>query len=119
MNHAQLQQAAKEYFAGQQTEGAKAFQTENQGRLNKSKKRFNAGPASYTPWDLGSPSGLPSQMKVATFEHARQKVWNYFGSHDELNSHDGAIFSPTVCRVLERNSASNRQVSSSLKTIML
>lgn len=117
--HAELQAATNEYFTGQQTERAKALITENQNRLNKSKKRFNAGPASYTPWDLGSPSGLPSQMKVATIEHARQKVWNYFGNYDELNSHDGAIFSPTVCRVLERNSASNRQVSSSLKTIML
>jgi hypothetical protein len=46
-------------------------------------------------------------------------VFNYFGNNDELNSHDGAIMSTGITRRLERHSASNRKVSSTLKTIML
>lgn len=95
------------------------LQKEFQVRLNKSKKRFNAGPASFTPFEIGCQYGMPRQFKTAHVEHARQMVFNYFGSHDELNSHDGAILSPAITRRLERHSASNRKVSSTLKTIML
>ena len=60
-----------------------AFSRENTSRGAKSKKRYNAGPASYTGWDLGTKYGLPDTINVAHIEHARQSVWNYFGNFNE------------------------------------
>lgn len=88
-------------------------------RLVKSKKRYNAAPASFQPWETGTKYGLPKRMKITHFEHARQAVYNYFGNTDTMNSHDGAIFSTGVTRRFESHSASGRHVASSLKTIML
>jgi hypothetical protein len=47
------------------------LRAEFQVRLSKSKKRFNAGPASFAPFEIGNKYGVPRQMKIAHVEHAR------------------------------------------------
>jgi hypothetical protein len=52
-------------------EAIEPLRAEFQVRLSKSKKRFNAGPASFAPFEIGNKYGVPRQMKIAHVEHAR------------------------------------------------
>lgn len=92
---------------------------EMSARLNKGKKRMNAGPASYASWSLDTKYGLGKRVKVSTIAHALQPVANHFGNQDVMNSHDGAIFSSRVLRRLEENSYNGHNVPSTNKIIML
>lgn len=92
---------------------------EETGRINKSKKRNNALSATWSPLQQGLKYGVPSYIRTATIESLTFQAFNHFGDSEQLNVHDGAIFTSYILRLLERYSSPDVEVSNSSKIIAL
>lgn len=92
---------------------------EETDRINKSKKRNNALSGTFSPLQQGLVYGVPEQIRTATIQGLTTLVQNHVGQQEVLNSHDGAIYSSYILRLLERFSSPDVNVSDVSKIIAL
>lgn len=92
---------------------------ENSKRIEKSTKRNNSQSATESPMSQGLKYGVPSEIRIASIESLRTNTITNFGDSDKLKSHDGAIFSSYIIRIMERMSQLQMNMADSSKIIAL
>ena len=92
---------------------------EMSGRITTGKKRNNAESATFCRLQQGLKRGVPKQIRTCTISSINTNVVNHFGDRDTLNSHDGAIYTSYILRILEKNSSTTVEMSDVAKIIGL
>jgi hypothetical protein len=89
------------------------------GRITSGKKRNNAESATFCRLQQGLKRGVPKQIRTCTISSINTNVVNHFGDRETLNSHDGAIYTSYILRILEKNSSTTVEMSDVAKIIGL
>jgi hypothetical protein len=117
VREADTQLLQKHYWA--HDKNSRDIVKEETDRINKSKKRNNALSGTFSPLQQGLVYGVPEWIRTATIQGLTTLVQNHVGQQEVLNSHDGAIYSSYILRLLERFSSPDVNVSDVSKIIAL